>query len=158
MAQELEQTPLDYGKLAPEVSLISSSGQKVTRSQFRNKSALVLIFFQPTPEATDLLQAIMHDAAEYAELNAQVIGIGRASQDELAQFAKSHALSLTLLADQQGVAWKAYAGTESPGYGVFVLDLYGGVDSQKVVESVSDLPDAATILTWARAAQYRCNI
>jgi len=125
MAQELEQTPLDYGKLAPEFSLTSLASEKVTRSQYRNKSALVLIFFQPTPEAVDLLKAILRDAAEYAELNAHVIGIGRASQDELAQLTESHALSLTLLADQQGIAWKAYSGTESPGYGVFVLDLYG---------------------------------
>jgi peroxiredoxin len=158
MAQELEQTPLEYGKLAPEFSLMTLSGQKVTRSQFRNKSALVLIFFQPTPEAANLLQGIVRDTAEYAEINAQLIGIGRATQEDLALFAKSHDLSLTLLADPQGIAWKAYSGVEKPGYGAFVLDMYGGVDSQKVTESISELPDATTILTWARAAQYRCNI
>jgi peroxiredoxin len=158
MAQELEQTPLEYGKLAPDFSLISVSGEKVTRSQYRNKSALILIFFQPTPEAVDLLKAIVRDTAEYAELNAHLIGIGRASQDDLARLAESHALSLTLLADQQGTAWKAYSGVETPGYGAFVLDMYGGVDSQKVVASISDLPDAAMILNWARAAQYRCSI
>lgn len=158
MVQKLEQTPLEYGKLAPEFSLMSLSGQRVTRSQFRNKSALVLIFFQPTPEAADLLETIGRDAAEYAEINAQVIGIGHTSQEDLARLAESQDLSLMLLADPQGVAWKAYSGTETPGYGVFVLDMYGGVDSQMVVESVSQLPDAATILTWARAAQYRCSI
>jgi len=155
---EFNQTPLQPGALAPQFSLESTSGETVTRSQFRNKRALALVFFQPTPDAIKLLQALSRDEAEYREVNAQVIGIGRARRDDLKRLAEERGLSVMLLAYPDGVAWKAYAGTDAPGYGVFVLDLYGGVDTQQVASTVEGLPDAATILDWIRAAQYRCNI
>ncbi len=129
-----------------------------TRSEFRNKHGLALVFFQPTPEAIKLLQALSRDEPEYKELNALVIGIGRATHQEFERLTFQRGLSMMLLADPGGAAWKAYAGTDSPGCGVFVLDLYGGVDSQQVAADVAGLPDAETILEWTRAAQYRCNI
>jgi peroxiredoxin len=155
---EFNRTPLQFGALAPQFSLESTTGGTLTRSQFRNKRALVLVFFQPTPQAIKLLQALSRDEPEYKELNALVIGIGRATRDELKQLADQRGLPLMLLSDPGGSAWKAYTGSDSPGYGVFVLDLYGGVDSQQVTSSVDSLPDASTILDWTRAAQYRCNI
>src|SRR5260370_1795074 len=148
--------PLDYGALAPQFSLTSTDGQIVTRGQFRGKSGLVLIFFLPTPECQKLLTSVKADEAEYRELNAHVIGIGRAESAILVPFAE--VLKMTLLADPKAEAWFAYTGTDATGYAVFVLDLYGGVEAQKVATSLADLPDAATILEWTRGAQYKSNI
>jgi peroxiredoxin len=156
--QELNPTPLQPGALAPQFSLQSTDGETITRSQFRNKNALVLVFYQPTPEAIKLLQALSRDEPEYKELGAKITGIGRAKREELQRLATERGISVTLLADPEGVAWKVYTGTDAPGYAVFVLDLYGGVDSQQVASTVDALPDAATILDWTRATQYRCNI
>ena len=153
--QTLNPTPLPHGKLAPSFSLVSSSGQTITRSQFRGKQALAVIFFEPTPEAWALLDAVSGDAAEYAELNARVIGIAHVDRQDLSISADSPVL---VLADPQGTVWKAYSGTDTPGYGVFVLDVYGGVDDQRVAAHVADLPVASQILQWTRSAQYRCNI
>ena len=151
-------TPLVYGKLAPNFELETADGQIVTRSQFRNKSGLVLVFFQTTPEAQQFLNNIAEDSDEYNELNVRVLGIVRASRDDLKALTAAVHPSITLLADPTGETWKAYTGTDQPGYAVVVLDMYGGVDAQQAAISVSKLPDAKTILGWARAAQYRCNI
>jgi peroxiredoxin len=124
-------------------------------------SALLLIFFPPVPEVVALLDKIHADEREYRELNVRVFGIGRAGCEELARIVEAFELSFALLADPAGEAWRAYSKsekTETAGFGVFVLDMYGGVDSQKVSETLADFPDARTILEWARAAQYRCNI
>ncbi len=154
----LNRTPLEFGALAPQFTLESITGQATTRSQFRNKHGLALIFFQPTPEAIKLLQALSRDEPEYKELNALVIGIGRATPQELGRLSMQRGLSVLLLADPDGVAWKTYTGADTPGYGVFILDMYGAVDSQQVADTVAGLPDAATILAWMHATQYRCNI
>lgn len=155
-ASPMQSAPLNYGDLAPNFSLESTTNQTVTRGQFRNKQALVLIFFQPTPEVKILFEALKADTAAYGELNARIIGIGMASMDDLRRFSAD--LPFIMLADPSGTTWKAYSRQEMPGFGVFVLDLYGGVDAQRVVASPAELPDAALILDWVRAAQYRCNI
>jgi peroxiredoxin len=152
------ESPLVYGKLAPDFELESVDGKTFTRGQFRGKSALVLIFFQPTTEVQTLLDKVGEDSDEYNELNVRVFAIARATRDELKPLAAALHPSITLLADPAGEAWKAYSGTDQPGYAVFVLDMYGGVDAQKVATSPSELPNAKTILGWATAAQYRCNI
>jgi peroxiredoxin len=153
-----DQSHLEYGKLAPSFELTAIDGQTYTRQQFRGKSGLVLLFFLPTPEAQLWLKLISRDEAEYKELNAQILGIGRASRDELAPFAAPIKLPFPLLVDPQGETWTAYAGTSDPGYGVFVLDMYGGLEAKAVSDCIDKLPNAATILEWTRSAQYRCSI
>jgi peroxiredoxin len=157
--------PLEYGSLAPNFELeavTGKPGRTVTRHQFRNKSGLVLVFFQPTADAQSWLQGIDRDQAEYIELNARVLGIGAAASSQLQAWAAActppFSPFIELLADPDGGTWKAYMGTDQPGYAVLVLDMYGGVDAQQVSESFGDMPSAPTILSWSRAAQYRCNI
>lgn len=154
--KQLQPEPLDYGALAPQFSLISTDGQPVTRGQYRGKQGLVLVFFLPTSECQEFLRAIGSDEAEYRELGTQIVGIGRAERETLMPLANR--LKMCLLADPQGEAWRAYTGTDSPGYAVFVLDTYGGVEEQKVAETLAELPRAATILEWTRGAQFKCNI
>src|SRR5690349_8042494 len=116
-------TNLEYGKLSPQFSLEGNDGQIYTRGQFRGKSGLVLIFFESLHEVQTLLKALCDDEAEYQELNSRVLGVGHPHKDELVTLAASLKLCFTLLADPQGEVWKAYSGSDSPGYGVVVLDL-----------------------------------
>jgi peroxiredoxin len=155
MADQLNVKPLDHGKLAPSFSLESLDNQTVTRSQYRGKQAMLILFFQPTPEAFDLLKRIAQDKAEYDEVNAVVVAIGLAPRSALTPASD---LPFHVLADPDCSAWKKYTGADRPGWAVFVLDLYGGVDGQRVVEWLDALPDAPTLLEWTRSAQFRCSI
>lgn len=156
MGMEQASTPLAYGKLAPAFKLESVQGGNLSREQFRGKAGLLLIFFAQTEAITPLLRAVNADAGEYAELNAHILAIGGDTRSALETLAK--ALSFPVLDDHERQAWRAYTGLERYGYGVFVLDTYGGVEMQRAVLQAADLPSAAEVLEWVRGAQYKCNI
>jgi len=152
--------PLVYGKLAPAFELESITGETLTRNQFRNRNALLILFCQDTSETQNLFELINRDSNEYAELNVRVLAIVRTPVKDLAALSNSFMPTITYLADPHGKAWQAYTQQQeaTTGCAAFMLDLYGGVDAQIVTNSAADLPDATTLLEWARAAQYKCNI
>jgi hypothetical protein len=143
-------TPLKPNKLAPGFSLKNTQGETVTRSQFRNKAGLLLLFVPHAddPALAPLLSAIYKDTAWYQKLKVRVILIARHPM-------ASH---LEVLDDSEGVAWLAYTGLVEAGYGVFVLDKYGGVDTQIVIDNLTSLPDAETLREYVQATMYKCNI
>src|SRR5258706_16346714 len=126
MGKQIRTSYLEYGKLAPNFELESTEGHAFTRAQFRGKRGLVLIFSRETLDVHNLLKGFAQYKAEYDELNSRIFGIARANREELAKVASQLNLPFTLLADPDGTAWKAYSGSAEPGYGVFVLDQYGG--------------------------------
>ncbi len=143
-------TPLADHALAPNFSLTDESGTLITRGGFRNRSGLVLIFVQTEddPVVRTLIAGVARDLAVYQRLNARPFVIAPVRGES----------ALPLLQDGDGAAWQAYSEGGVARYGVFVLDLYGGVDSQAVTDDPAELPDAATLLEWAQAAMYRCNV
>ena len=158
MTDTLNATPLKYGSVAPDFWLETLAGEQITRHQFRNKAALVVFLFTPSPAAWEYLASLATDAAEYQELNVKIIAIAHAEKATLADV--NIPASAQLIPDPTAKAWRAYTET-NPGAdaaAVFVLDLYGGVDAQHVAASVADLPTHDRVLEWARGAQYRCNI
>lgn len=161
MTDQLTATmPLAPGKLAPAFELQTPDGEIITRNQFRNRSALLILFFQEDGEIRARLDGILQDAKEYAELNVRLLAIGHKTATDLTTLTRQYAPSITFLADPAGRAWSAYTHRppESGGYAAFMLDLYGGVDAQYVATSVAEMPDSNKLLEWARAAQYRCSI
>jgi len=149
----MEATPLKPGALAPQFTLRTQDGTEYSRSQFRNKSGLALIFI---PKASDraaipLLEALSAAADEFTKLKTRIFIV-------VAQPPGVEMRGLTFLADSDGTIWSAYSGLEQPAYGVFILDLYGGVDSQSAGNDPSALRDADTIREWMQAAMYKCSI
>jgi len=138
------------------------SQARVTRQQFRGKNGLLLIFTADAAPAivarlTDIGQAADH----YKKLNVRVFVIvpSAAVADTLP------ALPFPVLIDADGQAWSAYSTIEPQGaasdtadyhYGMFLLDRYGGVDSELITDQADALPDAQTALDWARYAMYKC--
>src|SRR5258706_12510967 len=116
IGKQIRTSTLEYGKLAPNFDLASTDGQSYTRSQYRGKSGLVLIFFENTTEALALLKTIALDREEYRELNSHIFAIGHTSRESLTQLASG--LPFTVLADPDSTAWKAYSSSDEPGYGV----------------------------------------
>lgn len=153
---EQPSTPLAYGELAPAFKLEAVQGGTLSREQFRGKAGLLLIFFAQAEPIIPLLKAINTDSGEYTELNAHILAIGGDTRSALETLAKG--LSFPVLDDHQRQAWYAYTRMERYGYGIFVLDTYGGVEMQRAAPQAADLPSAAEVLEWVRGAQYKCNI
>lgn len=158
MVQSLNTTPLKYGSVAPDFWLETLTGEQITRHQFRNKAALVVFLFTPSPAAWDYLASLASDAAEYQELNVTILAVAHADAAALSGITVPAAVQL--IPDPTGKAWRAYTETDpSPAtVAIFVLDLYGGVEAQQVAATVNELPSHDKVREWARGAQYRCNI
>lgn len=146
----MDSVALKPGALAPQFSLPLADGTLITRSQYRNKSGLALIFVPSVsdPAASAIIEAVAKDADAYRKLNAKVYVIAREPGEA----------TIPVLHDATGEVWRVYSGLDRPGYGVFVLDRYGGVDSQIATTDAGTLPDADTIREWVQSAMYRCNI
>lgn len=160
MAEILNATSLKLGSVAPEFWLETPDEQPVTRHDFRNKAGLIVVLLTPSEVAWQYVRTLAQDEAELRELKVRIIAIARA--DAAAVSSISLPESVTLLIDPKDKAWTAYtglpAGSHPDASAVYVLDLYGGLEAQRVVSSVSEAPDATTVLEWSRGAQYRCNI
>lgn len=149
--------PLQPGALAPDFDLETSTGERISRDDFRGKAGLVLVFFGWDPAIRAYLEGIAGDADEYALIGSRVLAVTNTAREAL-RAALPWELPFPLAADPDGRVWKAFTRQNDYAYAVFVLDMYGGVDSQKVVASLGELPDPKEVLEWSRGAQYRCNI
>ncbi|MCC7207581.1 MAG: redoxin domain-containing protein [Anaerolineae bacterium] len=149
--------PLEPGALAPDFELETATGKRISREDFRGKAGLVLVFFRWDPAIRPYLDAIAHDMDEYTLIGSRVLAITDVGREAL-RAALAWQLPFPLAADPDGRAWQAYTRRTEYAYAVFVLDMYGGVDSQKVAATLDELPAPKMALDWSRAAQYRCNI
>lgn len=150
-------TPLEFGKVAPEFHLKDSHGISHTRSEFRNKSGLLVLFLQPNQESKDYLTRIAADKAEYDELNVKILVVLGMDADHLSQMPADW--PVLWLGDPERSVWKQWTDNAAPdGYAVYMLDMYGGVDSQRVKPTLDGLPPPNILLEWARGAQFRCSI
>lgn len=92
---------LELGERAPEFSLPSTTGEKITLSQFRGKRYVLLEFygsdFAPTCSAN--LSARKADYNKFQALNVQILGISTNHPFSQKTFAESLKLPFPLLSD-----------------------------------------------------------
>jgi peroxiredoxin Q/BCP len=123
----------DVGQRAPDFTLPSSGGAKVTLSEL-TKDKAVVVFFYPkddTPGCTVEACTFRDSYDAFAEAGAEVVGISSDSTASHERFAGKHKLPMTLLSDTDGAVRKQY-GVKStlgimPGRATFVIDRSGVV-------------------------------
>ncbi len=151
--------PLPYNRLTPDFRLQSASGAFYSREQFRGRHGLVLLFLpQAEPASVALLAQIKALWAEFLEINARVLAIFDAEPEALAPLAQTLDVPFPLLADADGRVWRHYTGEPTRGAALFILDTYGALSAQRLVESAAELPEADEVLELARYTQYRCSV
>jgi peroxiredoxin Q/BCP len=121
------------GDKAPDFSLSSGDGAKVSLSEFLGKKAVVVFFYPKdgTPGCTAEACGFRDSHEAFAESGAEVIGISSDSVDSHVAFAGKHKLPMTLLSDPGGAVRKRY-GVRSTlglldGRMTFVIDKQGVV-------------------------------
>jgi peroxiredoxin Q/BCP len=100
---------LEIGDIAPDFTLPDQSDNPVTLSQLRGKP--VVIYFYPkadTPGCTTQACGIRDHSADYAELDATVLGISPDPVKPIAKFADKYDLGFTLLSDADHSVAEAY--------------------------------------------------
>lgn len=89
------------GNLAPAFSLPNQRGETVTLKDFRERKAVVLYFYPKamTPGCTVQACGLRDAGAEYAALDAVVLGVSPDPVERLAKFAERDRLHFDLLSD-----------------------------------------------------------
>jgi thioredoxin-dependent peroxiredoxin len=129
---------VEEGAPAPDFTLDSDAGEKVTLSQFRGRP--VVLYFYPaddTPGCTAEARSFRDDYSAYEERGAVILGVSPDTVASHVRFRDKHALPFTLLADpdhkvaEQYGAWgeKTFMGKTSIGLirSTFVIDPEGKV-------------------------------
>jgi peroxiredoxin Q/BCP len=100
---------LDIGDTAPDFTLSDQAGNPVTLSALLGKP--VVIYFYPkadTPGCTTQACGIRDHSADYAKLDATVLGISPDPVKPIAKFVAKYDLGFTLLSDEDHAVAEAY--------------------------------------------------
>ena len=146
---------LEIGIAAPEFTLHDSEKSKITLSQYRGKSVLLLFFPQAfTGTCTAELCNMRDNIADYNNVNAQVFGISVDSVFTLAKFKEDQKFNFPLLSDFNKEVSTAYQSVyenwilDMKGVSkrsAFIIDKEGIIQYAEVLESAGDLPNFTAI-------------
>ena len=97
------------GDRAPDFTLRDQDGEELTLSSLRGRR--VVLYFYPkasTPGCTKQACGVRDHSADYAELNARVLGVSPDPVSRVKKFHDDHDLDFTLLADEHKSVCDAY--------------------------------------------------
>lgn len=128
---------VEVGEIAPNFTLPSQSGEKVSLKDFVGKKAVVLYFYprDETPGCTKEACAFRDDHEQFGKLQAEVIGVSSDPVTSHEQFTKKYSLPFTLLSDEGGEVRKLY-GVPNTLFGLFPGRVTYVVDREGVVRQV----------------------
>jgi peroxiredoxin Q/BCP len=119
---------VDVGSVAPDFTLPSQTGKKVSLGDFLGRKPVVLFFYpkDDTPGCTKEACAFRDDHEEFGRLDAEVLGISSDSVESHRNFAEAHDLPFTLLSDAGGKVRRLYSVPSTlglfPGRETYVID------------------------------------
>jgi glutaredoxin-dependent peroxiredoxin len=142
---------IQIGTKAPDFTLRDTAKEKVTLSEQRGKSVLLLFFpLAFTSTCTKELCMTRDNIAAYNNLNTTVYGISVDSLFSLGRYKEDQQLNFTLLSDFNKEVSKAYGClyeyffNDMDGVSkrsAFVIDAEGIVQYAEVLENASEIPD-----------------
>ena len=105
----LPMTSLNVGDTAPDFTLSDQNGKPVKLSDLRGRP--VVLYFYPkanTPGCTTQACGVRDHRADYAELDATVLGVSPDPVKPIAKFAEKFDLGFPLLSDEDHAVAEAY--------------------------------------------------
>ena len=100
---------VEEGKPAPDIELVSDTGEQVRLSGFRGRP--VVLYFYPkddTPGCTTQASGIRDAYADFEERGVVVLGVSPDTEASHRRFKEKYGLPFTLLADPDRTAAEAY--------------------------------------------------
>lgn len=133
---------LSQASLAPDFTLPDQDGIMRTLSEYRGQ--YVVVYFYPkddTPGCTKEACGIRDNYGRFRDLNVQVFGVSKDSQESHKKFIEKYSLPFTLLSDPSKEMIETWGGTSRISY---LIDPEGNV--AKVYPKVSPAEHAEEIL------------
>lgn len=124
---------IKVGDKAPDFTLNSATGEKVSLKDFYGKKSVVLYFYpkDDTPGCTAESCAFRDSYEVFKEAGAEVIGVSGDSQQSHQQFARKYNLPFILLSDRDNKLRQSYGVPATlfilPGRVTYVIDKQGVV-------------------------------
>lgn len=124
---------IKVGDKAPDFTLNSATGEKVSLKDFYGKKSVVLYFYpkDDTPGCTAESCAFRDSYEVFKEAGAEVIGVSGDSQQSHQQFARKYNLPFILLSDRDNKLRQLYGVPATlfilPGRVTYVIDKQGVV-------------------------------
>jgi peroxiredoxin Q/BCP len=151
---------LAIGDRAPDFTLSSSGGGKITLSELYGKKTVVLFFYpkDDTPGCTREACSFRDEYDTFAEAGAEVVGVSSDSVESHDRFASKHKLPMTLLSDADGRVRALYGVKATlglfPGRATFVIDRKGVVRHVFVsqLRAASHVSEALSVVKELTAA------
>ncbi|HET6872277.1 MAG TPA: thioredoxin-dependent thiol peroxidase [Sporolactobacillaceae bacterium] len=100
---------LEVGQKAPEFTLVSTTGEKVSLTDYKGKN--VVLYFYPkdmTPGCTTEACDFRDQHGDFENLNTVVLGVSPDPVEKHQQFTDKHDLTFPLLADEDHEVAEAY--------------------------------------------------
>ncbi len=122
---------LRVGDAAPDFTLTSQSGEKVSLKDFVGKKNIVLYFYPKdfTPGCTAEACTFRDSYETFKNEGAEVIGISSDDKESHSRFASNYKLSFTLLSDDDGKVRELYGVPRTlgllPGRVTYIIDQKG---------------------------------
>jgi peroxiredoxin len=139
----------------PIFKLESGEGQMLGPDDFKEKKALVLVFFDTDcVPCNDFLDDIAARYDEYKAENAEVLAIGEGSIDKVREIANARSLPFPVLADTDGHVMRMFAETVPA---IIVADRFGEVRFTRSVKEDGDhFLDQEFILNQIDLTELEC--
>lgn len=124
---------MGIGSVAPDFTLRSQSGNRVSLKDFLGRRPVVLFFYpkDDTPGCTKQACAFRDDYGQFGALDAEVLGISSDSVESHRSFAENNDLPFALLSDEGGDVRRLYSVPNTlglmPGRVTYVIDREGVV-------------------------------
>jgi len=98
------------GKVAPDFTLPSTTGEPVSLKQFKGKKTVILYFYpkDETPGCTKEACEFRDYSAEFDKHNAVILGVSTDPMDSHIKFRDKHRLPFPLLSDEDAAISKLY--------------------------------------------------
>jgi len=124
-------TRVDVGDSAPDLSMSTHTGERLSLADYRGEHPIVLFFYPKDGTAVCTKEACsFRDAYEdFTEAGAVVIGVSSDSASRHQRFAEKHGLPFLLVSDQDGNARRTFGVPKTmgvfPGRVTYVIDREG---------------------------------
>ena len=142
---------IEIGQPAPTFNLYDTEKKKISLSDYKGKSVLLLFFPQAfTSVCTEELCSVRDDIGRYSNITSQVIGISVDSVFTLKKFKEDKHYNFPLLSDFNKDVSAAYGSLyenwilDMKGVSkraVFIIDKAGIIRYTNVLESANEMPD-----------------
>ena len=125
--------PVQAGTESPDVTLQLQDGRSIRLADYRGDRAVVLFFYPKdnTPVCTAEACSFRDAYADFADLDAEVIGISGDTAASHQKFAEKHSVPFPLAADADGLLRRAFGVPKTlgllPGRTTYVIDEQGQV-------------------------------